>query len=90
MVKSMEIVLAKSRFRKPNHGKRKLVRCRETGVIYGSGNDAAEILSEQGISICPMRIQSACRGQQKSAGGFRWDYVLEASTEPATLARPLG
>jgi hypothetical protein len=71
----MELLISKSRNRRSNQGKRKPVRCRDTGVVYGSSSDAADRLSEQGVSICPMRIQAACRGKQRSAGGFRWEYI---------------
>lgn len=75
MVIFMDMLAAKSVKRRSNTDKKKAVRCIETGIVYGSCDDAANLLSEKGISICPMRIPTACRGKQKSAGGFRWEYV---------------
>jgi hypothetical protein len=71
----MDALVAKSAKRKSNTDKKKPVRCVETGVVYGSSTDAAELLSEQGIDICPDRIRTVCRGKQKSAGGFKWEYA---------------
>lgn len=71
----MDVLVAKSAKRQSMTDKKKLVRCVETGVVYGSSNDAADLLSEKGIDICPDRIRTVCRGKQKTAGGFRWEYA---------------
>jgi hypothetical protein len=71
----MDTLFAKSVRRQTNKEKKKPVRCIETGIVYGSCNDAADLLSELGISVCPMRIQTVCRGKQKSAGGFKWEFA---------------
>jgi hypothetical protein len=71
----MDVLVAKSVKRLSNTDKKKPVRCVETGVVYGSCSDAADILSEEGVSVCPLRIQSVCRGKQRTAGGFGWEYA---------------
>jgi hypothetical protein len=71
----MVVLVAKTLKRQSSADKKKPVRCIETGAVYGSCNDAADLLSEKGISVCPMRIQTVCRGKQKSAGGFSWEYA---------------
>jgi hypothetical protein len=73
----MDVLVAKSLKRQSNTDKKKPVRCIETGVVYGSCNDAADLLSEEGIAVCPLRIQAACRGKQKTASGFRWEYAAK-------------
>jgi hypothetical protein len=50
------------------------VKCVETGKVYASSTDAADILSSEGWVICPRAILSNCQGKQKTAGGFRWEY----------------
>ena len=73
-----------SRFRKmpkerpilrKNSTRKKPVRCVDTGEVYASSSEAADLLSGEGILVCPMRIHSTCRGKQKSAGGLRWEYA---------------
>lgn len=55
--------------------KKKPVRCIDTGEVYASSSEAADLLSGEGILVCPVRILSTCRGKQKSAGGLRWEYA---------------
>jgi hypothetical protein len=55
--------------------KRKSVRCVETGIVYTSGRDAADILIESKISVSPESINKVCRGHQKTAGGYHWEYA---------------
>lgn len=50
----------------------KKVLCLETGIIYES---AAEASKQTGISRCG--IGACCRGQQKTAGGFHWEFVVD-------------
>jgi hypothetical protein len=58
-----------------NGDKKKPVRCIDTGEVYASSTEAADLLSGEGILVCPLRIHSTCRGKQKSAGGLRWEYA---------------
>ena len=62
--------------RRNNSGtqKKRAVRCIETGVVYPSAQDAADILSEAGVVACPVGIQFVCTGRRKSTGGLRWEY----------------
>lgn len=50
----------------------KKVRCIETGVIYESISDAA-----RQTGICRESIGKCCNGNQKTAGGYHWEYVIE-------------
>ena len=53
-----------------NKEKAKCVLCVETGVIYSSAHEAANILNfSQG------NISSVCRGEVKQAYGYHWKYV---------------
>lgn len=49
----------------------KRVRCVDTGIVYGSIEDAGR---ECGIKATN-HITSVCRGRRKTCGGFRWEYV---------------
>lgn len=71
----MEIHFSKRLNKRPKSSQRKPVRCIETGMIYASSGDASDILSAEGRLIEPRNIISACQGKQKSAGGYRWEYV---------------
>lgn len=58
-----------------NYGSRndwckKKVKCVETGQIFNSIEEAANLINKhrQGISDC-------VRGRQKSCGGYHWEYV---------------
>lgn len=48
----------------------KIVRCITTGAIYRSTKEAGRLtnLSASSISMC-------CRGERKSCGGMKWEYV---------------
>ncbi len=48
----------------------KSVRCIETRVVYCSQTEASR---QTGISISS--IGECCRGKQKTAGGYRWEFV---------------
>lgn len=52
--------------------KGKRVLCVETGVIYSSTREAAR---QTGID--QSSISKACRGIQKTAGGYHWKYIDE-------------
>ena len=71
----MKILVAQSIKKKANEDKKRAVMCVETGEIYASSTDAADILCEEGRLICPRNILSVCQGKKKSAGGFRWEYA---------------
>ena len=51
-------------------GRSRPVRCAETGEEYPSAWEAKKLtgVSDAGIGRC-------CRGEQKTAGGFHWEYV---------------
>jgi hypothetical protein len=66
---------AKTIRKKPKIQVKKPVKCVETGKIYASSTDAADLLSTEGLIICPRAILNNCRGKQKTAGGFRWEYA---------------
>ena len=52
------------------NSRKKSVRCVETGVVYDSCTNASK---ETGINkTC---INDVCRGKQKTAGGFHWEYA---------------
>ena len=53
-----------------NQRTRKRVLCVETDVIYESISDAAR---QTKIDISS--ISKCCRGKQKTAGGFHWQYI---------------
>lgn len=46
------------------------VRCIETGVVYLSVRSAGKELG-----IDPTGISCCCRGKQKTAGGYHWEYI---------------
>ena len=71
----MIVLVAQSNRNKSNKDKKRAVKCVETGKIFASSADAADILSEEGRLICPRNILSVCQGKKKSAGGFRWEYA---------------
>ena len=71
----MEKIEAKTIKKKSNLHKRKAVKCLETGLIYVSSSDAADILSAEGNVICPRGILAACQGRQKTAGNLNWEYA---------------
>ena len=50
----------------------KKCRCIETGIIYSSTKEA-----KIQTGICDTCIQKCCKGQQKTAGGYHWEYVTE-------------
>lgn len=52
--------------------KSRSVRCVTTGVTYPSARDASRHTKIDQSSICKV-----CKGKQKSAGGFHWEYVEE-------------
>ena len=64
--------LSESAKRKLSVAKSKPVRCIETGVIYYGQKEAGK---QTGIDKAS--IGRCCRGNQKTAGGFHWEYVEE-------------
>lgn len=52
--------------------KSRAVRCVTTGVTYPSARDAS-----RQTKIDQSSIGKVCKGKQKSAGGFHWEYVEE-------------
>ena len=46
------------------------VRCIETGKVYNSISEA-----EREIDLKHPHIGDVCRGKQKTAGGFHWEYA---------------
>lgn len=53
-------------------GKKRMVRCIETGVVYESGSEASR---QTGIG--QGNINTCCRGERKTSGGYSWEYVDE-------------
>ena len=51
---------------------RKIVKCIETNIIYESLADA-----ERKTGILSETISRCCRGKQKTASGFHWEFVQE-------------
>lgn len=74
-LRKMTILEAKSTRRKRNDGQKKAVRCIDTGAVYASCSDAADILSLEGTLINPRSILFVCQGIQKKAGGLSWEYA---------------
>ena len=54
----------------PYASKHKRVLCVETGVIYLSASCAASF-----VGVTRSRISACCRGRQKTAGGYHWEYA---------------
>lgn len=73
----MDILGSNSAYRQRDHIKKRLVRCVDTGKVYASSRDAAEILATQGVLVTPEAISTVCREKQRSSGGLRWEYVSE-------------
>lgn len=48
------------------------VRCVETGVVYESIKDAADV-----YGMSPKSIYNVCKGYDKTAAGMRFEYVKE-------------
>lgn len=46
------------------------VRCVETGVVYGSMEEAVQATGVSKANIC-----ACCKGRRHTAGGFHWEYV---------------
>lgn len=51
---------------------RKIVRCIETNITYESLADA-----ERKTGILSETISRCCRGKQKTASGFHWEFIQE-------------
>lgn len=73
----MDALVAKSLMRKSQKNRKKAVRCLETGIVYASARDAAEILAADGMMFTPEGISHTCQERQKSTRGFHWEYVQE-------------
>jgi hypothetical protein len=71
----MVVQEAKSLRKRCNVSSKRAVRCIDTGAIYASCGDAADILSLEGILINPRNILHVCQGIQKQTAGLRWEYV---------------
>lgn len=55
---------------KKKSGRKKAVRCVESGMEYISASDA-----EEKLGISEGCIGKCCRGERKSAGGFHWEFA---------------
>lgn len=71
----MRVLEAKNLKRKCNATSKKAVRCVNTGVVYASCSDAADILSLEGVLIDPRNILFVCQGIRKKTGGLKWEYA---------------
>ena len=58
------------RSKKISDANSKAVRCVETGVVYKSATEAGKLLGIQRTNIT-----AVCRGKQKSAGSYHWEYA---------------
>lgn len=56
--------------RKATRNRAIAIRCIDTGEVFKAVVDA-----ENKYSIAHQNIIKVCRGQRKTAGGFRWEYV---------------
>lgn len=54
------------------------VRCIDTGETFPSLRLAALRVRERGIPVNPSHITRVCRGERRTAGGFRWQYADDA------------
>jgi hypothetical protein len=61
----MEVLAAKSFKKRFNASQKRAVCCVDTGAVYASCSDAADILSLDGILINPRNILHVCRSIQK-------------------------
>ena len=59
--------------------KMKAVLCIDTGIVYSSSRDAADILIAKNIILSPEDIRKVCRGERKTAAGLRWAFVKFSS-----------
>lgn len=66
--------------RDANASQGKKVRCIETGVVYASTMEV-----QRQLGIANQNISRCCRGNQHSAGGFTWEYLL--ATEENAMHR---
>lgn len=55
----------------------KPVRCVETGEVFDSMRAAAAW-----ASLMPYDVSSAVRGEQKTAGGYHWEYARDEDVPP--------
>lgn len=53
-----------------NNGISKPVRCIETGEVFSSGKEAAEVMG-----LDPSHISKVCRGKAKTTGGYHFEFV---------------
>lgn len=61
--------------REASIGRERRVRCKDTGIIYKSSEEAKR---QTGIS----HISCVCNGKRKTAGGYSWEYVDNESDIP--------
>ena len=54
----------------------KPVKCIETGRVFRSSEEAA-----RDTRINAGTIRNACRGKQKTGGGYHWEYAQNVATE---------
>jgi hypothetical protein len=71
----MKVIAAKSLKKRCGAAKKRAVRCVDTGTVYASSSDAADILSLDGLLVDPRNILHVCQGLQKRAGGLMWEYA---------------
>lgn len=62
------------------------MRCVETGVVYASARDAAEILAAQGMMFTPEGISHTCQKRQKTTRGLHWEYVPDDQLGRSAMA----
>lgn len=59
---------ARAMFSKP-------VRCLDTGEVFPSTAEAARVARERGHRAHRGAVSRVCRGESKTAGGLRWEFV---------------
>ena len=62
--------LSEETLKKRSDAQQKAVLCVETGVVYKSIREAAQMAYLNGDCIC-----GVCKGKRKTAGGYHWEYA---------------
>ncbi len=62
------------------NNKTRAVRCVETGEVFQSIAAAVSTLHSKDVKITQPHVTAVCKGERRSAGGFRWAYVDEGES----------
>lgn len=63
-----------------NNPRAQAVICLETSIIYGAASVASEKTGVNKTNIC-----QCCRGERKSAGGYKWKFIYDTTRRDGTL-----